>query len=400
MSIFITIVLDGLGIGEAPDVAEVRPQDKGSNTLLHIVEQNKNLSVPTLEKLGIFNAMRYDSEQGTAALYSRIRFAHEGADTFAGHQELMGTKPFSPARHTLNSHLEETEKLLIENGHKVRRFGGPGLWLLIVDEAMVVGDNMESDPGNAINVTGSISLVPFKQIREVGMLVRSRMKVSRVIAFAGRGVTLEQILTARVARPPFIGIGSAASGVYKEDYHCVHIGYKTDSEKQLPALLHRYGVETCLIGKAADLIANPHGESYPAVPTKDVLEKVLTLMREKRGTDCFICANVQETDLSGHSQSVARYSEVLEIADQYIGRIADLTRDGDILTVIADHGNDPTMSSRHTREYVPLLVHAKGSAKRGQFPQQNTLACVAATAAEFFGCDYNLFGTSFLSYIR
>ena len=48
----IIIVLDGFGVGEAPDAEEYG--DKGSNTLEGIYK-NTTLNIPNMKKLGLYN---------------------------------------------------------------------------------------------------------------------------------------------------------------------------------------------------------------------------------------------------------------------------------------------------------------------------------------------------------
>jgi phosphopentomutase len=61
-------------------------------------------------------------------------------------------------------------------------------------------------------------------------------------------------------------------------------------------------------------------------------------------------------------------------------------RDGDLMILTADHGNDPTKEgSDHTREYVPLLVYGK-SAKAGvDLGTRGSLADIGQTIAQNFG---------------
>ena len=54
---FIVIVIDSFGVGEMPDVAEVRPQDIGANTCEHILQRMPQLNLPTLAKLGLMNVL-------------------------------------------------------------------------------------------------------------------------------------------------------------------------------------------------------------------------------------------------------------------------------------------------------------------------------------------------------
>lgn len=95
MSKFGIIVLDGVGVGAMKDVAQVRPNDVGANTALNIVKAEPNIDIPNLERLGLMNAIGVerghhlfspDANWGTANLI------HHGADSYLGHQEIMGSR--------------------------------------------------------------------------------------------------------------------------------------------------------------------------------------------------------------------------------------------------------------------------------------------------------------------
>ena len=49
----IVLVIDGLGVGAMPDVADVRPRDVGADTLGHVVKAAGTLSLPNLERMGL-----------------------------------------------------------------------------------------------------------------------------------------------------------------------------------------------------------------------------------------------------------------------------------------------------------------------------------------------------------
>jgi phosphopentomutase len=111
----------------------------------------------------------------------------------------------------------------------------------------------------------------------------------------------------------------------------------------------------------------------------------------------FICTNVQETDLSGHAENAERYAEKLSIADHYIGKIIEKLHGEDILIVMADHGNDPTVGhSRHTREMVPMLIY-KENLKNAKIGHRQTLSDIGATVLDYFGEEKPENGTSFLN---
>ena len=181
----------------------------------------------------------------------------------------------------------------------------------------------------------------------------------------------------------YIGIHAVKSGSYNEGYQCLHLGYGVDKNVQAPTILTDACVPVVLFGKVADIVANDGGKSVSCVPTGEVLD--LTIDEIKTRKNGFICTNVQETDLAGHSQDADWYRRLLEIADEKIGEMIPLLGEEDILLVMADHGNDPDIGhNKHTRENVPLLVYKKGihSVELGL---RSSLSDVGATVCDFFG---------------
>ena len=123
----------------------------------------------------------------------------------------------------------------------------------------------------------------------------------------------------------------------------------------------------------------------------------ITLDEIDKINEGFICVNIQETDLAGHAENTARYAEILELSDKYIGKIMEKITDDDILIVTADHGNDPTIGhSRHTRENVPLLIYKKDM-QNTFIGVRDSLSDIGATAAEYFNIKMPQNGKSFLN---
>ena len=91
------IVLDSFGVGETPDSAEFG--DAGANTLRSCFETGR-LSVPNLQKLGLFNIDGVTVGSPVAnptGAYLRIAESSRGKDTTTGHWEIAGIvskKPF------------------------------------------------------------------------------------------------------------------------------------------------------------------------------------------------------------------------------------------------------------------------------------------------------------------
>ena len=397
---FVVVVLDGFGVGEMPDVPEVRPQDKGSNTCLHIFEKVPELYLPTLEELGLVNIagqLPGTMRPSGAAVWGKAMLRHHGADTFFGHQEIMGTNPRELRYEQLADRIDEIERTIAKSGFAVQRYKEGAHGMLIVDECVTIADNIECDPGQAINVTAAIDDIEFDRVLKIGRLVRSIVTTPRVIAFGGRGVRLTDLLRAVEIHGDLIGVNAPASGVYNNDYHCIHMGYGVDAQVQAPTILGKAGVPVFLLGKVADVVANDFGTSISWVDTAEVLAKTAKLISENSAG--FFCVNVQETDLCGHRENAAAYAQKLEEADKGIAKIIELMSHKDILIVMADHGNDPTIGHpHHTRELVPLMIRC-GIQGPVEIGVRKTLADVGTTACDYFDAKHPESGESYLNLI-
>lgn len=341
------------------------------------------------------SSMKFSSN----ATFGRAELMHFGADTFYGHQEIMGTNPKMPIKEPFYKAAERVYEALVKEGYKVEYVYGKQGKYLKVNNALTVADNIEADPGQAYNITSALDVIPFEEVLKIGKIVRSKVYVSRVITFGGKNVTIEDILSAEEEKENgYIGINAPKSGVYNEGYNVIHLGYGIDPEVQVPTIMGKAGMKVTLIGKVADIVINDYGKSITGVDTEEVLK--VTIDELNKMEEGFICTNVQETDLSGHSENVEAYANKLKIADKYIGEIMEMLKDEDILLVMADHGNDPTIGhSHHTREMVPILVYGK-SINKVELGTRETLSDVGATVAEYFNIIPPENGKSFLKEIR
>ena len=210
MGKFVVIVLDGFGVGAMPDVPQVRPADCGANTCIHIFERTPDLKLPNLASLGLANIVGREFPGlpfAPNATFGRAMLMHDGADTFFGHQEIMGTHPAKPFGEPICNKIEKIRQTLEEAGYHVRYYTGTsGKRLLIVNEACTVADNVECDPGQAFNVTAAIDDLDFEEELKIGHLVRSVSVVPRVITFGGRGVHLQNLLDAIEEHGDYIGV--------------------------------------------------------------------------------------------------------------------------------------------------------------------------------------------------
>ncbi|MDR3230225.1 MAG: phosphopentomutase [Synergistaceae bacterium] len=389
---FLVVVLDGFGIGAMEDVAEVRPQDTGANTLASLFKVRPGLYLPNLERLGLMNAFGRESANmcfSPSAAWGRCSLMHQGADSFWGHQEIMGTRPPHPKEIPFASVADEVAGALRKAGHEVGfRGAGGALHLLVVDGCVVVADNLEADPGQNYNVLGALSAVAFERVLKIGRIVRDVVEVSRVICCGNPSVGMDRIVASTEERDGYIGVSSPRSGLYGDGYRCVPMGSGVDPSGQAPFLLTERGVPVFLFGKVADIVENYRGRSVPWIDTDEVL--CMTLGAFETLDRGFICTNVQGTDLAGHREDAEDYVRQLEAADLWIGRIMERTTPDDVLLVMADHGNDPGAGhSRHTRERVPLLLYAPllhASRIEGiELGERRTLSDIGATVTACFG---------------
>ncbi len=396
----ILLVLDSLGVGHMEDVIRVRPQDIGANTFLHIVEKARAIKLPNLERLGIGKIVKHPrlSAGPAAASYGTLGLEHDGADSYAGHQEIMGTKPRKPLTEPFINYMEAVKAALEAGGHRAETID-PEKPFLLVDGLVVVADNIETDYGQIYNVTAPLDEIAFEEVLKIAEIVRAVVKVNRVIALGGENVGIKHILDCiEVRKDGLVGVNSPKSRVYQKGYQCRHIGYGVDPDRQISSILIREGKEVCLIGKMQDVIQCEGASCIPAVDTGLVMRELAGSM--DRVTEGLIAATVQETDLAGHSEDVEGYAGKIMLVDRNLEYVFDKMTEEDLLIISADHGNDPTIGhSQHTREKTFLLVYGRkySSVYLGE---RDTLSDIAATIADFFGVSRPENGKSFFDMLE
>lgn len=391
----IVLVVDSLGIGYMEDVIENRLQDKGANTFYHILDTADYIEIPHLEKLGINKLLNHPrlKELPALASYGVLNLQHYGADSYAGHQEIMGTKPMKPLMVPFKNYIEKVKNALEQKGFRVE-IPCTNMPYLLINGLVVVADNIETDYGQIYNITAPLDRISFEEVLEIGRIVRENVKVNRVIALGGQDVTPQQILDSiEVRSDGLIGVNSPKSGVYRKGYQARHMGYGVNSDTQISNILARSGKDVTLIGKMQDVIDCDKAKKIFAVDTELVMKEIVKSMDAM--TDGLISATVQETDLAGHAQDIKKYADKIMIVDRYLKIMLDKMNEEDILLITADHGNDPTIGhSQHTREKTFLLVYGK-HLNNTSLGERETLSDVAATIAEYFGVEKPENGNSF-----
>jgi len=377
-----------------PDAGERRFGDDKADTLGSIFRwtadvRGEPLQIPNLAALGL-EILRPDLKlsrdkdtikalSGYQATAYRAALGYPGADTFAGHQTMMGADMSHVVDCLLSERLTEVSQVLEHGGYRTQQLNGEPI--ILVDDAILVHDNLEADPALIWNVSARLTEVPWETILDIAKLVRNVAPVSRVIAVGGYS---DQPLYkhVRLGDGGAIGLDTPASGFYTNGgLQVEHLGAALDHTKQLPELAAQAGFRVTLIGKAADiLVTDTTVHRHPAVNTAEVLQR--TISAQQKGG--LIVANVQETDLAGHQQDPARFALLLEQVDKAIPQLLAGLTAADLLVITADHGNDPLIGhAYHTREYAPVLI-VRQSATPNSLPSVKsggTLATLADVGA-------------------
>ncbi len=388
----VLIVADGLGVGAMEDCAQVRPQSLGANSFAHAVF-HQQVDLKNLGALGmnLFLGKDIIPTFFGKTYVGKCALKHSGADSYEGHNEILGNKPKTPVNMGMRAMSQVVKKALTDAGYCVDEMDGSAL---MVNGGAVVADNMETDRGQVINITGAFDLLSFETILNIGRIVRGIVKNNRVIAFGGVNVSRQDLLDAMIADGAYSGIDTPKLKVYNDAYKVCHMGYGVDPKRQCHTILEGVGIPVYLLGKMADVIDGEVTYRKSLVQTHEILEEIVDITKKDHG---FICATLQQTDLFGHVGDVKSYINVLAKLDAFIPKLLEELNEGDMLMIGGDHGNDPTMDfSAHTREYTPFIAHIKGHTAPSitEVGVRKTLSDMGATVCQYFNVSAPEWGDS------
>ena len=391
----IILILDGFGVGQMPDFPS---EDAGANTLANVDAAEGPLELTNLAKLGLgylTSVAGVEQVPIPIAAYGKCALRHPGADTYMGHQELLGGGLDKVDLRLLSEIRANVIETLIRAGHVCTDYK-EGLSPLLVDGCVLIADNIEARPRLNINVTASQDEISFEKLLEIGELVRSCVPVPRVIVVGGKGFGIKEIIAnVREKELGQIGVDTPALGVYDDNYMVRHLGVDFTVDMQLPTKAVAAGYPVILLGKAADVVLCKGAIAEPIISTHLVFERMFNFLDQIESG--LLVVNIQETDLSGHEEDTERYAQVLKLVDSLIPDLVSRLKLEDVLFITGDHGNDPTIGhSQHTREYTPALVFG-GKIKPISLGLRTSLADIGATAADLMGVLPLGSGNSFLS---
>ena len=372
------IVLDSVGAGAMPDAGDYG--DAGADTLGHISQAVEKLSLPNLQKLGLGNLHPMDKVAPTErplARYGKLRERSAGKDTMTGHWEMMGlltTEPFQTFTDTgfppeLIRELEQlTGREIIGN----KAASGTEILEELGEE--------EVERGKLIVYTSADSVLQICGNEETMGLET----LYRYCEQARELTLLPQWRVGRVIARPYVG---RKRGEFKRTSNRRDYALAPPAPTVLDAL-QQAGLEVTGVGKIGDIFSGQGlTRSLHSDSSVQGMEQTTALAGEDFTGLCFV--NLVDFDaLWGHRRNPVGYAKELEAFDGKLGLLMEKLREGDLLLLTADHGNDPTYTGTdHTREKVPLLAWAPGRELSGPLKEQDTFAVLGATIAQNFGVE-------------
>lgn len=382
------LVLDSVGIGEAPDAEAFG--DAGADTLGHITESIRGLSLPTLQTLGLGNIRRFEGIPAVAdprACFGAMQEASQGKDSMTGHWEMSG--------------------LILHQGFPTFPDGFPDALLNEISRISGRGilGNVAASGTAIINQLGAEhlktgALIVYTSADPVLQIAAHENVVSaaelRAICEQCREITrTPPHLIARVIARPFTGnVGAFVRTPDRHDYPLNPPGVTI-----LNALAGS-GLEVIGIGKISEIFN--HSGITRNIPTKSNRQGMQELTRlVSNDLHGITFTNLVDFDsMFGHRRDVTGYARALAEFDADLPMLLNALGQDDLLIITADHGNDPTFrGSDHTRERVPLLAFTPRPTRGISLGLRQCFADVAATIAQNFDLQTPQHGSSFLDLI-
>lgn len=375
------LVLDGVGIGPAPDTEAYG--DAGSNTLGNLARAVGGLHVPNLQAAGLGHIAPLAGVSFTSTprgAYGLLEPRSRGKDSTTGHWELAGLElkvPFPTYPRGFPAAVIEGFVACTGRG-VLGNVAGSGTELLdrFGDEHVRTGQWIVYTSADSVfQVAAHEAVVPLDELY-------AACGAARELLVAPHNVS-------RVIARPFVG----SHGAWQRTTHRRDFSLEPVGETLLDALAAA-GIPRTGVGKVDDLFARRGIEGGHTTGNAEGIARILEWLEGGSG---FLFANLVDFDqLYGHRNDVPGFYRALREFDDALPSLIAALREDDLLFITADHGNDPTTASTdHAREVVPVL--ALGPAVRPvAIGRRPTFADVGATVAEWMGLSFRGSGRSFL----
>jgi phosphopentomutase len=383
------LVLDGAGIGAAPDHAAFG-DPATVHTLGNCARAVGGLVAPNLQAMGLGNLADIAGIPAVAAPTAfglRMVEVSAGKDTPTGHWEMVGvhtTKPFA----VYNPSFPDEIVAEFERRSGYRVLGN------CVASGTAILDELGPEhlrTGQPILYTSADSVFQLAAHEEV-MPIEELWRICEV----ARAV-LDPYCVGRVIARPFVG----TAGAFRRTYNRKDFSMPPPPGTLLDRLTAA-GVAVVGVGKIQDIFAGCGvPESVHSEGNADGL--ALTIAECAARSDGLVFTNLVDFDaLYGHRRDPQGFARAVTEADAALPALLDALGPDGLLCITADHGNDPTYggSTDHTREVVPLLLASRRFARGADLGTGQSFACLGQTLADNWQLGDLSLGTSYLAALQ
>ena len=360
--------------------------DAGSDTFGHILE-SRPVKLPNLQRYGLGNIRPLQNLpplDNPIGSYGRCALRSNGKDTTTGHWEIAGiilkqafpTYPNGFPASVIDRFVRETDVPGILGN--IPASGTEIIKQLGEEHVKTQKPIVYTSADSVFQIAAHEEVIPLDRLYEICEIARRILEGEHRVG--------------RVIARPFLGQPGAFYRTENRHDYAV-----PPPRENLLAALADEGLDVVCIGKIASI--------YDSVGvTKDLTAKnneqsidqtIGALKDNSRG---LIFSNLVDFDmLYGHRRDTEGYARALEHFDRRLPELEAAMRDGDLMMITSDHGNDPTFpGSDHTREYAPLLVYGKTARPGLDLGTRSSLSDIGQTVAENFGLHLTA-GESFLN---
>ena len=377
------VVIDSLGVGEAPDAKEYG--DIGANTLSNVAKYVGGVDLPNFNNLGFGKITNVEGmgekHSGTVGRLSELSI---GNDSTTGHWELAGlitekefqTFPNGFPSELINKIELEANCKFIGNVHA----SGTEIIENLGEQHLTTKELILYTSGDSVfQIAAHEDICNLKELYKICEVARKYCddyNIGRVIA------------------RPFKG----SIGDFKRTYDRKDFGMNPPGETLLSYLFNN-NLKSYGIGKIADLFGTDYLHNY--VHTEGDQNGLDFLIENvKTGDHNFTFVNLVDLDmLYGHREDPRGYYNGLQLIDSGIEIVLQNMKEDDLLILTGDHGTDPTDGKTdHSREYVPFVAY-KINGKAEYIGDVDGFSNVASTISEYFELENIFPGKSFLNQI-
>lgn len=388
MSRAILVVMDSFGIGGAPDAAKYG--DEGSNTLMHIAG-SMDLRLPNLASLGLGKAAELASgtnpwpEIAVTSSYAAGQEISHGKDTVSGHWEMAGVPvlfDWGYFPETIPAFTADLTNALIAQAKLPGILGnkhasGTDIIAELGEEHMRTGmPIVYTSADSVIQIAaheGSFGLERLYDVCKIARELSYPLNIGRVIARPFTGTNAQN----------FTRTGN------RKDYTVL------PPSPTLFNVASDAGRDVASLGKIGDIYAHSGTGREVKASGHPALWDVTLAEMPKLKDGGFLMVNFVDFDmLYGHRRNPLGYGTASQEFDARLPALLALLKQGDLLIITADHGNDPTWKGTdHTRERIPILVHEKGKPARN-LGLRMTFADIGQSIARHLGLPALATGTA------